>query len=82
MRISKPLIGTAAGAAVLGATLAYGLSAASAATGHTTAARTSHSLAAAASRSAKTAAAPARKAHHTCPHMSGAGSSAGSGRAG
>ena len=38
MRITKPLIGTAAGAAVLGATLALGLSMASASTSSTAAA--------------------------------------------
>ena len=37
MRITKPLIGTAAGAAVLGATLALGLSMASASASSTTA---------------------------------------------
>ncbi len=42
MRITKPLIGTAAGAAALGATLAFGLTMASASTSSTSGAGSSH----------------------------------------
>ena len=76
MRITKPLIGTAAGAAVLGATLALGLSMASASTSSTTAAHssstaTSAAVPAAASPPPKAATAPGPMPGHKCTHMSG-----------
>ena len=77
MRITKPLIGTAAGAAVLGASLALGLSVASASTSSAAASTAGHSSSAA--TSAKPAATPSQKAPtapvaipgRKCTHMSG-----------
>ncbi len=75
MRITKPLIGTAAGAAVLGATLALGLSMASASTSSTAAAHRSSAATsakpAAASPSPKASTAPGPMPGRKCTHMSG-----------
>jgi hypothetical protein len=69
MRISRPLAGTAVAGAALGATLAWGLTMASASTGQ---ASQSGSAGAAAARSAVSTATPA-PSHGSghCPHMSG-----------
>ncbi len=70
MRITRPLIGTAAGAGVLGASLALGLTMASASTSaHTPAAR-SH-LSATSSPAASPPAAGRTGTKHKCPNMGG-----------
>ena len=83
MRITKPLIGTAAGAAVLGATMALGLSMASASTSSTGAAHRSSAATsatpAAGSPSPSATTAPGRMPGHKCTHMSGSAKSPASG---
>ena len=77
MRITKPLIGTAAGAAVLGATMALGLSMASASTSSTGAAHRSSAATSAtpAAGSPSPRAAPGSMPGHKCTHMSGSAKS-------
>ena len=66
MRITRPLIGTAIGAGVLGASLALGVTMASASTSTHSAVKTSTSSAAATPK-------PAQGSGHKCPNMSGSG---------
>ena len=73
VRITRPLIGTAIGAGALGASLALGLTMASASTG-TAGSQTS----ATSSQATPSPSAPSRSATgHPCPNMGGSASAAG-----
>jgi hypothetical protein len=74
VRITRPLIGTAVGAGALGASLALGLTVASASTSAHTATTGSHP-AAASSPSARPAA-PGGTGKHKCPNMGGSSTTA------
>lgn len=70
MRITRPLIGTAIGAGVLGASLALGVTMASASTSTHSAVKTSTSSAAATPAATPK---PAQGSGHKCPNMPGSG---------
>jgi len=75
VRITRPLIGTAVGAGALGASLALGLTMASASTGAHTGTAGSHP--AAASSASASPSAPGRTGtKHKCPNMGGSGGNA------
>lgn len=72
VRIPKPLIGTAVGAGALGATLALGLTMASASTGSSSPARAAQTSATTSSSARPSAKSPsqATRTRHNCPHSS------------
>jgi hypothetical protein len=69
VRITRPLIGTAIGAGLLGASLALGVTMASASTTHSAMKTSTSSGAATPAATPK----PAQVSGHKCPHMSGSG---------
>jgi hypothetical protein len=72
VRISRPLIGTGVAAAALGATMAWGLTMASASTGTASQGAATHSAVTSASKATPSAApSGAKRAGQHCPHMSG-----------
>ena len=72
MRISRPLIGTGVAAAALGATMAWGLTMASASTGAAGQPTATHSAVTSASKATPSAApSGTKRAGHHCTHMSG-----------
>jgi hypothetical protein len=75
VRITRPLIGTAVGAGALGASLALGLTMASASTSAHTGTAGAHP-AAASSPSARPAAPRHTGTKHKCPNMGGSGNNA------
>ena len=75
MRITRPLIGTAVGAGVLGASLAMGLTMASASSSASAPAARSH-LSATSSPAASSPAPGRTGTKHRCPNMGSGGSAA------